>query len=450
MSLYNYSVLNQYYNILKNNLTTGRDLISPTKFTSEKNSTFEIIERKTGDGSYNFTSLMKVKLGNGRTVSIPTIRDRIVIEVIKNRLKSKFRIKFKNREEVIQALIGKLNANIPYFIIRLDIKSFFSSIDHGILINKIQRSALLDFEELILVKKIIKLDGNPGIPQGLSISSILAEVYLEDFDQKMRLIHPSIAYYARYVDDIIILINGNISSSNQQNIRGQINNIFKDFKLSINQDKASYTQFKPLSNKESKKLLKHIPSQGFNYLGYAFQLENSKLSISIATDKVDKIKSKMNTIFNDYKSNLNVFLLQERLKFLTFKKTSIKQYSFITKEQEIVTLNRKIYFGILESYKHVPVENKVWEHLDKYIRGKLLQLKHLKLINSNKEYRKLHSHFFTKSLENNYIYKFHKLTKIDIINLLIKMDPSLNTKTLIKYTRFQLMKIYFNLVDFKQ
>lgn len=92
------------------------------------------------------------------------------------------------------------------WILKCDIRKFFASIDHQILMNILEKY-LEDRSVLWLLKEIISSFGSSapgvGLPLGNLTSQILANVYMNEFDQfiKYRL---KIKYYIRYADDFVI------------------------------------------------------------------------------------------------------------------------------------------------------------------------------------------------------------------------------------------------------
>ena len=59
---------------------------------------------------------------------------------------------------------------------------------------------------LIYVKKDKdKIPLKKGIPRGIGISAYLSELYMRDIDIKIKSLE-DVIYYARYVDDIIVII----------------------------------------------------------------------------------------------------------------------------------------------------------------------------------------------------------------------------------------------------
>lgn len=136
-------LLEFYYLKSYHNLRTGLDKITPSKFSSIRADEFNTILKKIENGKYHFTRLKHFTLPNGRLVYIPTIRDRLVLDYLKDILNHKYKIKYKNRDEIIQTVKYKLSIQKDFYIIRLDIKKFFSSIPHNKLLRKLKKGALV-------------------------------------------------------------------------------------------------------------------------------------------------------------------------------------------------------------------------------------------------------------------------------------------------------------------
>lgn len=98
------------------------------------------------------------------------------------------------------------NYTQSYYALKCDVKKFFDSISHSILIKLIQRR-VDDIETITLIRQIVfSFQKTPGcgVPLGNVTSQLFANVYLNELDQfiKHRL---KISYYLRYCDDFIIL-----------------------------------------------------------------------------------------------------------------------------------------------------------------------------------------------------------------------------------------------------
>lgn len=126
--------------------------------------------------------------------------------------------------------------------------------------------------EIIIHKNQVHKDGKLiGIPQGLPISALLANIYMLQFDEAIinELTINHNVYYRRYSDDIVILCKKEQISFIEKFVKTEIEKI----NLTISLEKTEKTLFK-LNNErlqcyklEDEKLLENIP---LNYLGFEF------------------------------------------------------------------------------------------------------------------------------------------------------------------------------------
>ncbi len=107
-----------------------------------------------------------------------------------------------------QTFAGKVSGNHrrPAFVLKCDIRRFFDSVDHTILLRLIEQR-ISDKELLRLLENIIgsfETIHGKGLPLGNVTSQILANIYLNELDQFVK--HTLKArYYIRYCDDFVIL-----------------------------------------------------------------------------------------------------------------------------------------------------------------------------------------------------------------------------------------------------
>lgn len=108
----------------------------------------------------------------------------------------------------LEEFAGKLSKNyhIPIYALKCDVKKFFDSIDHKILLDLISRS-VKDANALWLIKSIIdsfRKESGKGLPLGNVTSQLFANIYLNEFDQYAKHVLKE-RYYIRYCDDFVIL-----------------------------------------------------------------------------------------------------------------------------------------------------------------------------------------------------------------------------------------------------
>ncbi len=115
--------------------------------------------------------------------------------------------------EAIERMGRKVSQNHtrPCFALKCDIKQFFDSIDHNVLLE-ILGKRIKDPDTMWLLEQIVRsyiseyanLFEYKGIPIGNLTSQLFANIYMNEFDQfvKQELV---VKHYARYTDDFIIL-----------------------------------------------------------------------------------------------------------------------------------------------------------------------------------------------------------------------------------------------------
>lgn len=105
------------------------------------------------------------------------------------------------------------------WVLKGDMRKFFASIDHGVLLG-ILTEYIPDQEIIWLLSKVIdsfnSSDINRGLPLGNLTSQLFANIYLNQFDQFVK--HKIKAkYYIRYADDFVILSEDRIWLKRQIN-----------------------------------------------------------------------------------------------------------------------------------------------------------------------------------------------------------------------------------------
>ena len=166
-----------------------------------------------------------ISKGNGkiRNLGIPTIKDRIVQGAIKLILEPVFEADFQSgsfgyrpKRTAHQAIeqVSNAIAQEKTRVIDVDLKSYFDTIRHDILLSKIAQR-IRDDKVMYLLKLILKANGKKGVPQGSVISPLLSNIYLNELDKMLEKANDvtregkyTHITYARWADDLIILVDG--------------------------------------------------------------------------------------------------------------------------------------------------------------------------------------------------------------------------------------------------
>lgn len=271
------------------------------------------------DPNFDFPELKVKQIGAKFLFSTDSINDHLALKALDRSIRSIYQVKFSDKSSIVKCMITALNDSSLNGISRIDFKSFFENIPRAKLIKKLIDDSILSQELLsTLIKIDRKLDneGYSGLPRGLSISSTLSELYLRDFDRHMKS-HWSTYYYARYVDDIVLI------SKSQEHSAGELYKRTEELRIDLNLEK-NYQE-------------KDLNEFSFDYLGFKFEKLKEKLSISISDKKMSKIKTRIVKAILSFGKNKNSELLKKRILFLTSNHR-------ITINGEISDLKSGIYY----------------------------------------------------------------------------------------------------------
>ena len=258
------------------------------------------ISYEVSQTSFEFDKVKKRKVNNKDVYYIDDRNEYFAIKKLNSIIKKLYTISHSNRNNILKQLINIINDGSDYKIIRADIKDFFGQIPRKNIVNKIKKDSLLGSLMIQKLNKLNKFLDNStctGLPRGLSISSTLSELYLRDFDNNIKS-NPNVYYYARYVDDIIIICLDNVNE-----IERVLNKMLKNLGLSVNE------KYRIINDRSIK--------SEFDYLGVKFRLTSRLSKYSLSTNKVKEIKTRIIKSIVDYRKNRNNELLINRISFLT-------------------------------------------------------------------------------------------------------------------------------------
>lgn len=274
----------------------GRDGVRANQFAGHVAQEVELISKKVAKGTYKFTKYREKLISKGafrppRMLSIPTVRDRIALRALCDFLAEVYPDAVTRKpHEYIKSIKGDLKACGPNAaFLRVDVRDYYPSVDREILVGyirkRIKKAEALSLIENALSTPTLRSDEG-GIPQGLSISNVLANVYLQDLDAKLK---KHLRYY-RYVDDILVICK---SSSHAKEI-------FEEIKWRLKQERR--LECHELSD-SGKSCIRSI-DQGVDYLG--FHLARSKISVRDTSLKkmvgsIISLFSKFRNVQNDTK-----------------------------------------------------------------------------------------------------------------------------------------------------
>lgn len=189
--------------------------------------------------------------GGTRLLGIPAVRDRIVQQAIKEMLEPIFEPEFhpssygyrpnRSCHDAINKATLFIREYRRQWVVDMDLSKCFDRLDHELIITSVKRrvtdSSILQLIKQFLTSGIMEngswQPSEIGSPQGGVISPLLANIYLDAFDQEMKKRNHRIV---RYADDILILCN---SKAGAENALTKATNILeKALKLTVNRNKT--------------------------------------------------------------------------------------------------------------------------------------------------------------------------------------------------------------------
>ncbi|NYZ63174.1 RNA-directed DNA polymerase [Luteimonas deserti] len=254
---------------------------------------------------------MKIKDSKSvpRRISIPSIRDRIVL----SQLNKIIRIAFprESRSPLAGPYVRKIVSDLATVSLNetwtagCDIKKFYDSINR-VRLKKIIDSRLGGTPAAGLIDRAIQTPTVPltyrsadkkkyldasGVAQGLAISNALASIYLAEVDEAMQAM--PVKYY-RFVDDVLIVGSKEDAAKAQRSFAARV--------------RARSLSVHKLGDKKSH----HLPLvSSFSYLGYIFQLP----SITVRSSTIERLLHSIAAKLSDYRHNSSRVL--ERRPYLT-------------------------------------------------------------------------------------------------------------------------------------
>lgn len=266
-----------------------------------------------------------------------------------------------NRLEIVRRLALLLSEGIPFTVARFDIQSFYESIDHGFLKEILRlRFRTAPGTRLVLRNFVDQCEEQciSGLPRGIAISAALSELYLQDFDDRIRRDFNTYIY-ARYVDDVILVME---STDRLCAFRKAVVRMLPRG-LNLNAQKTKLMTFGGIRASSPK--LEHQ----FDYLGFSFdvyqikrdKLHTRKVIIDIAESKIKKIKTRIVRSLIQYLKDGNYEDLEDRFKLITCN------YCFYDFRND-----RRRFAGLYHTYALISTPSGALSELDQFLPRVLL------------------------------------------------------------------------------
>ncbi|MFH4665048.1 CRISPR-associated endonuclease Cas1 [Vibrio cidicii] len=230
-----------------------------------------------------------------RQLAIPTVADRVLHTAIAQKLIERFEPEFEHisygyrpNRSYTHAIrhIEQLRNQGYQFVLDADIKGYFDHICHrqlaSILAKYLPEDWVADILTLLLAQQTnhttlsFGIEPGRGIPQGSPLSPLLANLYLDGFDEALLDRGEQII---RYADDFVVLVS---SEAQAQHCLAFVREYLAQLKLQLNGEKTRVVSFQ----------------DGFTFLGVSF-LDNMVLPLKAQTEKALVSMGKYELELND-------------------------------------------------------------------------------------------------------------------------------------------------------
>jgi RNA-directed DNA polymerase len=277
-----------YKRVKSNKGAAGVDEQSIEGFERDLGNNLYKLWNRMSSGSYFPPPIRRVDIpkpdGRVRSLGIPTVTDRIAQMVVKQRLEPILDPYFHSDsygyrpgKSAIEA-VGQARKRCWRYnwVIDLDIKNFFDTIDHELLMRAVRKHTgckwVLLYIDRWLKAPIQSADGTltereKGTPQGSVISPLLSNLFLHyALDKWMDKMFPEIPF-ERYADDVICHC---VSEKQAKFVLYAIKRRLSEYRLELHPEKTKIVYCKDNRRKGN------YPNEKFDFLGFTFRSRLSK------------------------------------------------------------------------------------------------------------------------------------------------------------------------------
>ena len=218
------------------------------------------------------------------------------------------------------------------FVVTLDLSKYFDTLNHEKLINLL-RKEVKDERVIQLIKRYLKsgvmengvvMETGEGSPQGGNLSPLLANVYLNEFDQEFtKRGVPCI----RYADDIVLFAKSKRAS--ERLLESSTKYLEETMKLTVNREKSRTVSVFAIRN--------------FKFLGFALGRNGSGIYIRVHPKSWKKFKSRLKDL-TSRRSVQNIKASLVRIK--VYARGWLNYYGIASMKNNIEDINKWLYHRI--------------------------------------------------------------------------------------------------------
>jgi len=301
------------WKLLNKKAAYGVDKVSAQEFEENLEQNVEELIKQVKEKRYRAKLIRRQYIpkpnGKLRGLGIPAISDKLLQKVVTLILEAIYEQDFlpsnygyrpnRGPQDAVRDLSQELQFGPYSYIVEADIRAYFDSIEHPILLDMLKQR-INDRPFLRLIEKWLKagildtdgkvIDPTTGVPQGGIVSPVMSNIYLHYaldlwFEQVVKKHCRGKAYLCRFADDFVCAFEYKEDAERFYKVLGQRLN---KFGLELAEEKTKIINFDRFNKQERK---------SFEFLGFEYKWGVSRSDRTILKRRTAKKKLK-NSIAN--------------------------------------------------------------------------------------------------------------------------------------------------------